>query len=139
LAGAPRPLPRRAQEPLRRLCLRPPDQLDRIETTLLAQILEEDPGLAQGYALLQRFRQTLRDRQVDALRAWIADARDSDLRPFQAFANGLLDDWSAVEAAFTTSWSTGPVEGHVNRIKLIKRSGFGRMKVDLLRSRVLAA
>jgi transposase len=124
---------------VRWLCLRRPDQLDPLETKLLAQLLAEDPGLAQGYALLQRFRQTLRDRQVDALRAWIADARASALRAFQAFANGLLDDWSAVEAAFTTSWSTGPVEGHVNRIKLIKRSGFGRMKVDLLRSRVLAA
>jgi transposase len=124
---------------VRWLCLRPPDQLDRTEQTLLTQILAEDPGLAHGYAMLQRFRQTLRDRQVDALRAWIADAQASALHPFQAFANGLLGDWSAVEAAFTTSWSTGPVEGHVNRIKLIKRQGFGRMKVDLLRSRVLAA
>jgi transposase len=123
---------------VRWLCLRPPDALDSLEKRLLAQLLADDPGLADGYDLLQRFRQTLRARAVDTLRVWVADARASNLRPFQAFANGLLDDWSAVEAAFTTPWSTGPVEGHVNRIKLIKRQGFGRMKLDLLRSRVLA-
>lgn len=55
------------------------------------------------------------------------------------FANGLLDDWSAVEAAFTTPRSTGPVEGQVNRSELIKRQGFGRTQLDLLRARVLPA
>jgi transposase len=124
---------------VRWLCLRPPDQLDPAEQAVLAKILSEDPRSAKGYDLLQRFRQTLRHRDVAALRGWIADARSSDLRPFGAFANGLLDDWSAVEAAFTTRWSTGPVEGQVNRIKLIKRQGFGRMRLDLLRARVLPA
>ena len=33
----------------------------------------------------------------------------------------------------------GPVEGQVNRLKLIKRSMYGRAKFDLLRQRVLHA
>jgi transposase len=45
----------------------------------------------------------------------------------------------AVEAAFTLPWSTGPVEGHVHRVKLIKRAGYGRATLDLLRTRVLVA
>lgn len=124
---------------VRWLCLRPPEKLDADETKLLAQILAADPDLAQGHDLLQRFRQMVRDQDVAALEVWVQNAQDSELRPFQAFANGLLDDWSAVEAAFRLPWSNGPVEGHVNRVKLIKRSGFGRAKIDLLRSRVLAA
>ena len=36
-------------------------------------------------------------------------------------------------------WSNGPVEGQVNRLKLIKRSMYGRAKFDLLRQRVLHA
>jgi len=36
-------------------------------------------------------------------------------------------------------WSNGPVEGQVNRLKLIKRSMYGRAKFDLLRQRVLYA
>jgi transposase len=136
---APKSAAKRRRSSGRWLCLRPPAKLDPTEEKLLAQILADDPAVAKGYDLLQRFRQTLRDRAVDALRAWIADARASDLRPFQAFANGLPADWSAVEAAYTTPWSNGPTEGEVNRIKLVKRQGFGRMKLDLLRSRVLAA
>jgi transposase len=68
-----------------------------------------------------------------------ADAQGSGLRSFEAFANGLVSDRSAVDAALTTDWSNGPVEGHVHKIKLIKRAGYGRAKVDLLRARVLAA
>jgi transposase len=124
---------------LRWLCLRPPEKLDADETKLLAQILAADPDLAHGHDLLQRFRQMIRAQDVAALEGWVQNAQESGLRPFQAFANGLLDDWSAVEAAFRLHWSNGPVEGQVNRIKLIKRAGFGRAKIDLLRSRVLAA
>lgn len=36
-------------------------------------------------------------------------------------------------------WSNGPVEGQVNRLKLIKRSMYGRASFDLLRQRVLLA
>jgi transposase len=51
----------------------------------------------------------------------------------------LRQDEAAVKAALTLPWSTGPVEGHINRLKLIKRSGYGRMQRDLLRQRVLYA
>lgn len=36
-------------------------------------------------------------------------------------------------------WSTGPVEGHIHRLKLIKRQMYGRAKLDLPRIRVLHA
>jgi hypothetical protein len=37
------------------------------------------------------------------------------------FAYGLQKDISAVAAAVETSWSTGQVEGQINRLKTIKR------------------
>ena len=46
-------------------------------------------------------------------------------------------DKAAVIAGLTLPWSQGPVEGHVNRLKLIKRQMFGRAKIDLLRQRVI--
>ena len=49
----------------------------------------------------------------------------------------LQRDYAAVKAALTLPWSNGPVEGHINRLKLIKRSGYGRMQLALLRQRVL--
>ncbi len=59
--------------------------------------------------------------------------------PFVALANGIDADRAAVDAALTMRWSNGPAEGHINRVKLIKRQGYGRAKLDLLRARVLAA
>ena len=99
----------------------------------------EDPTVKTGYDLLQRFRAVLSGRDVPALATWLADAHASELAPFISMANGIVADRAAVEAALTTPWSTGPVEGHVLRVKLLKRHHYGRAKLELLRARVLAA
>lgn len=36
-------------------------------------------------------------------------------------------------------WNSGRVEGNVNRIKRIKRDGYGRASFDLLRLQILHA
>jgi transposase len=123
---------------VRWLCLRPPTRLDTEEQTALRQLLEADPELARGYRLLQRFRALIADRDTAALITWLTDARGSGLAPFAALANGIDADRAAVDAALTTEWSNGPVEGQVFRVKLLKRQGYGRAKLDLLRTRVLA-
>lgn len=124
---------------LRWLCLRPPEQLSSEEQAALARVLAADPDLACGYELVQRFRSVVQTRDVVALDAWLTAAQQSDLAPFVSLANGILGDRAAVEAALTLPWSNGPVEGHVHRLKLIKRQGYGRAKLDLLRRRVLAS
>jgi transposase len=59
--------------------------------------------------------------------------------PLQRFAKGLRDDYDAVRAGITLPWSTGPVEGHINRLKMLKRPMFGRAKLDLLSHRFVHA
>jgi transposase len=56
-----------------------------------------------------------------------------------SFVAGLQRDLDAVTAGLMLSWSSGPVEGHVNRVKMIKRQMYGRANFDLLRRRVLHA
>jgi len=56
----------------------------------------------------------------------------------EQFGAGLRRDWDAVVAAFTLPWSNGPVEGQINRLKLIKRQMYGRAGLGLLRARVLS-
>jgi transposase len=119
------------------LCLRPPEQLDAEEHGALQELLSEDRELAQGYTLLQRFRTLVADRDLVALDAWLIDAQTSGLASFMSLATGIQHDRAAVEAALTLPYSTSPVEGHVHRVKLIKRQGYGRAKLDLLRRRVL--
>jgi transposase len=55
------------------------------------------------------------------------------------FAEGLRRNWPEVRAAVELPWSNGRTEGHVNRLKLIKRKMYGRAKLDLLRIRVLGS
>jgi len=59
------------------------------------------------------------------------------LPKLESFAKGIQQDKAAVFAGLTLPWSNGPLEGHVNRLKLIKRSMYGRAKLPLLRARVL--
>jgi transposase len=120
------------------LCLRPPEQLKPEEQVALQQALSEDLELATGYTLLQRFRQLVAERDLPALALWLADACASGLAAFVSFARGVELDRAAIEAALTLPWSTGPVEGHIHRLKLLKRRGYGRAKLDLLRRFVLA-
>jgi transposase len=135
---APATTPRRRLS-VRWLLLRPPGGLDPDERAALQRVLDEDADLAAAHELVQRFRALVAARDAPALDAWLAAARTSGLATFEALANGLAADRAAVDAALTTAWSTGPVEGHVHRLKLIKRRGYGRAKLDLLRARVLAA
>lgn len=124
---------------MRWTCLKPPEALKDDERVLLEKLLARDAELALGYDLLQQFRQILKKRDLAALSQWLADATESNIATFMGFANGIRADWAAVEAAFRLPWSNGQLEGHVNRVKLIKRQGYGRAKLDLLRRRVLAA
>lgn len=59
--------------------------------------------------------------------------------PLAGFAEGLRRDRAAVEAALALPWSTGPVEGKITKLKLVKRSMYGRGGIGLLRQRMLAA
>jgi transposase len=121
------------------LCLRPPEQLDDEEHEALQRVLEEDPPLAAAHALMQRFRRVVRDRALAGLHRWLQDAANSELPPFVGFTRGIAADRDAVEAAFIQPWSTGPVEGHVHKIKLLKRAAYGRAGLTQLRARILAA
>ena len=103
----------------------------------LCERLRQHPELVQIQALVQQGRAIIRQRHADGLDAWLLACRSSDIVELQNFVDVLQRDYAAVKAALTLPWSNGPVEGHINRLKLIKRSGYGRMKLDLLRQRVV--
>ena len=93
--------------------------------------------LAQAYTLSQAFLALVRERRGEALTAWIAEATTSGIDALARFAQGLQEDLTAITAGLTLSWSNGPVEGQVNRLKLLKREGYGRAGVRLLRQRLM--
>ena len=121
------------------LVLRRPERLDADEAAPLAQLQAQHPAVAAAIALAQDFVRLVRERQPDQLDPWLARAAESPLGPLQRFAKGLRDDYDAVKAGVTLPWSNGPVEGHINRLKMLKRQMFGRAKLALLQQRFLLA
>jgi len=87
--------------------------------------------------LALRFRAMLRWRTATRLAAWMHAAVSSDFHFLAQFARVLRRDLAAVKQAITSRWSNGPVEGHINRLKMIKRQMYGRAGFELLRARVL--
>jgi transposase len=90
-------------------------------------------------ALAQGFAQFLRARQPERLDAWLQQAATSSLAAFRRLAQSFQRDEAAVKAGVTLPWSTSPVEGHINRLKMLKRQMFGRARLDLLSRRFLRA
>jgi hypothetical protein len=102
-------------------------------------LLLQEPSIATSYPLAQRFLKIVRQRDLGAFEAWLSDCLASGVREMSTFASGLQQDDAAVRAALTVPWSTGQVEGHITRLKLVKRQMYGRAGFDLLRQRVCGA
>jgi transposase len=81
----------------------------------------------------------LRHRKGERLDEWLRSVRDSHIKELQSFVRSIEPDKAAVLAGLTLPQSNGIVEGKVNKLKLIKRMGFGRAGFPLLRQRVLHA
>ncbi len=79
----------------------------------------------------------VRERQGEQLDAWLAAASASAIPDLRRFAIGLLADKAAIQAGLTEVWSNGQTEGHVNRLKTLKRQMYGRAGFALLRQRFL--
>ncbi len=116
--------------------------VERLTAKQQAQLLLLRQGEAEfsvSYQLVQAFIALLHQKTDQGLTEWLDQAQKSAVAELVSFAKGLVRDEAAVRAGLSLKWSQGQVEGAVNRLKLIKRSMYGRAKFDLLRIRVLYA
>jgi transposase len=107
--------------------------------TYLDQLCAMDASMARAHGLSQAFLAMVRERRGSDLETWIAETMQSGIDALARFARGLQEDLAAVTAGLTLEWSNGATEGHVHRLKLVKRQGYGRAGFSLLRQRVLQA
>lgn len=120
------------------LVLRRPEQQDAEEQAQLDRLATSHPDVTLGITLVQEFATMVRERQHERLEAWLVRTEASGLAPLMSFANGIRRDYAAVKAGLTLKWSNGPTEGHVNRLKQVKRQMYGRANLDLLKLRLMA-
>jgi transposase len=98
-----------------------------------------ESDIAQAQRLIQACLTIRQERRGHDLEAWMAEVARREIEALARFARGLQDDLSAITAGLTREWSHGVTEGHIHRLKLVKRQGYGRAGFALIRQRVLQA
>jgi transposase len=121
------------------LVLRREAKRTEAEVQQLARLRAQAADVAEAIDLVQDFATLVRQRQPTQLDPWLTRATSSTIEALRRFATGLYEDYEAVKAGVTLPWSTSPVEGHINRLKMLKRQMFGRARLDLLSRRFLLA
>jgi transposase len=121
------------------LLLRRPERCSEAESKVLMQLPGLHPDIATAVSFTKRFVEIVRNRQGAKLSEWLYDAEASGVREIQQFAHKVRQDEAAVQAGCTLPWSNGQTEGKITKLKVIKRSMYGRAKFDLLRRRALYA
>jgi transposase len=133
---APPPTSRKAA----RMLMADPDtlsnDLSNDDRRFVAVLRERSAPIARAADLMQRYAALVKGGSAGPLDGWITEA---EVGGFPGFAASLRQDYDAVQTALSEPWSTGQVEGQINRLKVIKRAMYGRAGFELLRSRVLAA
>lgn len=116
---------------------RHPSALSEDDRAGLKDVLARCPELDTAAGHVRNFGEILIDRLGATLPAWIDSVDASQLPGLTGFALHLLRDIEAVTAGLTLDWSSGSIEGAVNRIKKIKRQLYGRAGFGLLRKLIL--
>ncbi len=116
-----------------------PANLGAADQVRLKQILARCPELEATHDHVNAFAVMMCQRTGQRLPEWMAAVEADDLPALHSLVSGLRRDQAAVTNGLTLPYSSGQVEGAVNKIEMIKRQMFGRAKFDLLRKRVLLA
>lgn len=140
LHGRPQPTgPRPPSAPaVTRWNLTHPDTLPESDRLHLKTALANRPQPTARAEHTHSSAHMLTQLQGARLPTWIEPATaTTELPSLHRFAQRLEGDLDAVVAVLSLPWNSGVVEGHVNRIKMLKRQMFGRAGFELLRKRVL--
>ena len=125
------------------LFMRREEKLKDKRKEYLGRLCDADGALADTRRLAQELGGMVRDLEGEKLDGWLQEAEARRAPAMRRFAIGLTiglkKDLPAVRAGLTEEWSNGPVEGFVDKLKLLKRQGYGRAGFDLLKARMLAA
>jgi len=104
-----------------------PETLNPQSEAQLDHLCQMDSQLAQARELTHGFLDLIRHHSGEGPETWLNDVRASTIREFLPFARSVERDKAAILTGLTLPYSTGPVEGHINRLKLIKRQAVRRV------------
>ena len=120
------------------LLIHPIEKL-RAEELEILNFMRQEGAIELAYEQSQRFLRMIKERADHELELWIAQCEASGVAELANFGAGLLRELEAIRAAISLPYSNGPTEGQVNKLKMIKRTLYGRGSFEVLRRRVLLA
>lgn len=132
-APAPPPSPRQ----VRWWLLHPIDERTADQVAFLERLRDQCSAVQTAQAVVQTFEQLLRERDRAAFDGWLVTTEACGVAELAAVATFMRRDYDAIVAALTLPWSNGQTEGHVTRLKLVKRQMYGRGRLDLLKRRLI--
>ncbi|MGW8797798.1 transposase [Streptomyces sp. NPDC055775] len=116
---------------------RPRETLTESQDKRLLEVRLACPDITRACNLARTFADLVRRRRGYLLLEWIRQAEQDAPKRMQGFSGFLRRDLDAVTAGLTLPWNSGVIEGHVNRVKTLKRAMYGRASFELLRTRIL--
>lgn len=99
-------------------------------------ILNQYPHVFELHNCIREFRKIFEERKVPLLYLFIEKYCKSKINALRSFAKGLKRDIDAVENAVAYDYSNGFVEGTNSRLKMIKRTMYGRCGKNLLEAKL---
>ena len=121
---------------LARLLMAGTSGLNAEDEIFRARMLEDEPALDVAIAWAKQLNAVLRRQVATNLDELLTAAASTMLARFAA---GLRRDFNAINASLKLPWTTSPVEGQISRLKMLKRTMYGRAGFQLLRARVMNA
>ncbi len=117
------------------ILMKPSSECSPFEDDFIHRLCEQNPALARLRRISNEFQDIITHNRPSELASWLKEACTSEIA---VFAEGLKKEEPAIRAAVALKWSNGQTEGHVNRLKMLKRQMYGRANVNLLRIRLLS-
>ena len=104
----------------------------------ISLMCEKEPELKIAQQLVLKFYRILKTQNKSQLSSWFTRVHESGSAELRRVAAGMEADAAAICEAISSRWSNGVVEGHINRLKMLKRQMYGRAGFELLRQRVMS-
>ena len=145
--NSPRPRKARTARPAQQRCpsprsislmlMRQAEKQTPEDLAIVQRLTNECSDIASASEIARTFAKMVCQRQASEYEEWRRTMDEARVPELSSFADSLNRDRDAVIAALTLQWSNGPTEGHVNRLKTVKRQMYGRAGFEMLRKRVL--
>ena len=111
--------------------------LSKEEKHILQSLFHTNKWLRELTYYMKLFHEIIMGKKPQTLTNWIKRAKSLGIKKLNSFIYGIEKDIHAIENAIKLQWNNGIVEGHINRLKSIKRQMYGRAGIELLKRKVI--